>query len=93
MDFKQIESFVAVAETGSFTKAAKVMNVSQPSISLHIQNLEAELKAQLLIRDTKKIKLTERGSEFYDCAKNMLRLKERLLRDWEDEDNLNFIKK
>lgn len=86
MDFKQIESFVAVAETGSFTKAAKVMNVSQPSISLHIQNLEAELKAQLLIRDTKKIKLTERGSEFYDCAKNMLRLKERLLRDWEDED-------
>lgn len=86
MDFKQIESFIAVAETGSFTKAAKIMNVSQPSISLHVQNLESELKTSLLLRDTKKIKMTERGQEFYECAKNMLRLKDRMLRDWADED-------
>ena len=46
-DFK-LKVFMAIAETGSFTKAAKVLGVSQPAISQNISALEKELGATLI---------------------------------------------
>ena len=42
MEFKQLRSFVTVAEQSSFTKAARILYISQPTISTHIRQLEAE---------------------------------------------------
>lgn len=87
MDLRQLESFIKVVETGSFTKAAELMRVSQPSISMHVQNLETELHTTLLQRDTKKVKITDRGKELYDCATMIIKTLDKLTRDWADEEN------
>ncbi|MCC5912136.1 MAG: LysR family transcriptional regulator [Clostridiaceae bacterium] len=76
MDFKQLESFIAIARFKSFSKAAHYLYITQPTISSHIINLEKELKATLLNRSNKKISLTQAGEILYDYAINMVNLKE-----------------
>ncbi len=85
MEFKQLESFVAVVNHKSFTKAAKALYISQPTISSHIQSLEEELKSQLIVRTTKSLDVTMRGQELYDCASQMLGLRDNLLKSWDTE--------
>ena len=53
MDFKQLRSFVAVADCGSFTQAAAKLYASQPTVSAHIRQLEDELHETLFLRTTK----------------------------------------
>ena len=48
MDLSQIRAFLAVAKEGSFTKASKLLNLSQPSISLKVKALEKDLGSTLL---------------------------------------------
>ena len=62
MDLSQIRAFLAVCETKSFTKAARQINMSQPSISLKIKALEKDLGAKLLIREQNNLQLTDEGS-------------------------------
>ena len=57
MNLKQLEAFVQVAEGGSFSKAAKQLFLTQPTISAHISSLEKELNARLFVRNTKEVKL------------------------------------
>ena len=52
MNLKQLEAFVHVAEGGSFSKAAKALFLTQPTISAHVSSLEKELNARLFIRNT-----------------------------------------
>ena len=85
MEFKQLQSFVAVVDYGSFTKASEKLFISQPTISTHIRLLEEECQSCLLVRTTKNIELTPRGQEFYECAVSILSLKNRLLESWSDE--------
>ena len=54
MELKQLQSFCAVVEYRSFTKAAEKLYISQPTISTHIRQLEEELQTLLLIRTTKR---------------------------------------
>lgn len=68
MEFKQIQCFVAAAETLNFTTAAERMYLSQPSLSRHIQNLEDELGLQLFIRDRKHVTLTPSGLHLLPVA-------------------------
>lgn len=85
MDFKQLQSFVTVVKYKSFTKAAEVLYTSQPTISTHIRTLEEELSSRLIIRTTKTLEITPRGWELYECANNILELKDNLLKKWSDE--------
>ena len=85
MEFKQLQSFVAVVDYGSFTKASEKLFISQPTISTHIRMLEEEFQSCLLVRTTKSIELTPRGQEFYECAISILRLKNNLLESWNNE--------
>ena len=75
MEFKQLEAFVAVVENKSFSEAARQLNLTQPTISAHINSLEQELNSRLLIRTTKKLTITQRGLQLYDCASNMLNMR------------------
>ncbi len=62
-DFNAYKAFYAVAEHGSFSKAAEILHISQPAISYSIKKLETELNIQLFIRMNKKIQLTEAGCQ------------------------------
>ena len=57
MDIKQLEVFVAVSKYKSFSKAARELFLTQPTVSSHIQNLENELQTVLLNRSNKTITL------------------------------------
>ena len=73
MDLSQIKAFLAVAETGSFTKAAKSLHLSQPSISLKVKALEKHLKAALIDRQSNKLKLTEAGELTHSKLANIIK--------------------
>ena len=74
MDFKQLESFVAAVDEGSFSNAADRLQLSQSMVTIHIRNLERELGTRLLNRTTRSMELSQDGRTFYDYAKQMLRL-------------------
>lgn len=86
MEFKHLQSFVAVVKYGSFTKAAAELYISQPTISAHIQALEEELKKQLIVRTTKSFEVTVKGQEVYEYAVNILELRERIVKICSDEE-------
>ncbi|MBQ3386671.1 MAG: LysR family transcriptional regulator [Eggerthellaceae bacterium] len=91
MEFRQLRSFIALVECENFTLAASKIYVSQPTISTHLRILEDELQTQLVIRDTKKVRLTERGREFYDFAKRVVGLEDQLKQSWlKDNDHIHL---
>ena len=61
MKLKQLEVFAAVADYKSFSKAAKILYLTQPTVSAYISSLEKELNAKLFARNTKEIHMTEQG--------------------------------
>ena len=71
--FESMKLFMRVAETGSFSAAAKDFNTTQPTASKHIANLEKQLNAKLLRRTTRQIKLTDIGKEYYERCNVILR--------------------
>ena len=75
MDFTLINSFIAVAEEGSFSTAAKHLFLSQQSLSKQIAKLESELGTELLVR-SRPLRLTQNGKLFLQTAKEMLKLKQ-----------------
>lgn len=72
MEFGQIEAFLAVVREGSFTRAAAHLNVTQPSLSARMQQLEQSLGSDLFQRDTRPVQLTPAGQVFVDYAERAL---------------------
>ena len=73
MELHQLRYFCAVAETGSFSRAAEQSHVSQPSLSQQILKLEDELGARLFDRLGRSVRLTELGKTFLPRARAVLR--------------------
>jgi DNA-binding transcriptional LysR family regulator len=67
-----MEAYVLVVETGSFSAAARQLQVGQPAISKTIAQLEARLGVQLLIRSTQSLTPTEAGQSFYERARRVI---------------------
>ena len=74
MNTFQLTCFLTVAETLSFVKAAKQLNVTQPAITHQIQSLEEELNTQLFRRTTRSVEITQEGLIFLNDAKNVLNI-------------------
>lgn len=72
MDLKQIESFVRVAELGSFTKAAAALGLPQPLLSRHVRQLEVELHQNLLVRNGRGVTLSEAGIVMLEHGRGIL---------------------
>ena len=68
----EIELFVQVAETGSLSRAAEALNLSNASASRHLAALEDRLGARLVERNTRRLYLTDTGQEFFQRARNIL---------------------
>jgi LysR family hydrogen peroxide-inducible transcriptional activator len=73
MELHQLRYFCAVAETGSFSRAAEQSHISQPSLSQQILKLEDELGARLFDRLGRSVRLTELGKTFLPRARTVLR--------------------
>ena len=81
MDRYLLRYFLAVAELGSFSKAAARVSVTQPTLSVGIAKLEAELGARLFERTTRRVSLTPAGSRFLAHARAISHEYEAALRD------------
>ncbi|MFA5263709.1 MAG: LysR family transcriptional regulator [Opitutaceae bacterium] len=88
MELQQLRYVIAVAETGNFTRASERTNVSQPSLSQQIINLEKELGHKLFHRLGRKAVLTESGQVFLERARRVLFEVEDASREIRDSDAL-----
>ncbi|MGB9107437.1 MAG: LysR substrate-binding domain-containing protein [Telluria sp.] len=74
MEISQIRHFVRIAETGSYIKAADLLNIGQSTLSRQVRALEVELRASLFYRHGRGVLLTEAGKKFLEYARGMLHL-------------------
>ncbi len=74
MNLKQLEYFVQVAELGSFSRAAVVLDIAQPALSRQVRSLETELNQQLFLRNGRGVALTEAGKRLFDHGVAVLQL-------------------
>lgn len=88
MDFKQLEAFAAVVENMSFSEAAKSLFLTQPTVSMHIKELEAELGKCLFERTTKRIALTADGKKLYGYTLSLLSLRKKALSDLNEKNDV-----
>ncbi len=72
MELRQLQTFGTIAELGSFVRAAEALEYAQSTITLHIQQLEAELGVSLFERKGKRIRLTEAGRTFREESVQIL---------------------
>jgi len=78
MDLKQLEYFVRVAELGSFTRAAVVLDIAQPALSRQIRNLEVEFGQTLLIRNGRGATASPAGKLLLEYSRGILHQAARL---------------
>lgn len=70
--FQEMKTFAAVVDGGSFVHAADALDMSKPTVSRYIADLEQRLGVRLLQRTTRKLSLTEEGRAFYGRCKAVL---------------------
>ena len=80
MDLLQLEHFLAVAEEGTFTRAAERVGRTQPAISQSIKKLEDELGMPLFARDLHDVSLTEAGKALLEYARRMVKARDDAMR-------------
>jgi len=69
---KHLQAFVAVAREGSFTRAARRLALSQPALTIQINQFEEELGVRLFDRTTRRVVLTDNGTEFLPTVERLL---------------------
>ncbi len=88
MDILSLEIFTRTAEEGNITKTAQLMNLSQPTVSRRIRELEEELGRQLFVRTNKSVALTDEGRQFLESASDMLTIYKKTIRQSVNNDAL-----
>lgn len=81
MDMKNLNTFLHVAELGSFSKAGEQLGYSQPTVSVQIRQLEQELGAKLFDRVGHMVRLTDKGRDILHYAQQILHLSQQMSQD------------
>ncbi|MDQ0200477.1 LysR family transcriptional regulator [Neobacillus ginsengisoli] len=81
MEFQWLNTFITAADCGNFRRTSDILYISQPSVTVHIKQLEKELGILLFHREGKKVKLTEEGKRYLVHAKRLLEVYQRGLED------------
>src|SRR5690349_695992 len=89
MDLLQLEHFLAVAEEGSFTRAAARVCRTQSAVSQSVKNLEEAIGVPLFARDMPELSLTEAGRAMVERARRMLLLRDDAIRQVGELRNLS----
>ncbi|MDB5557527.1 MAG: LysR family transcriptional regulator, partial [Enterovirga sp.] len=74
LDSDQLRTFLAIADTGSFTRAADIVHKTQSAVSMQMKRLEERLGREIFARDGRASKLTEDGERLLDYARRIVRL-------------------
>jgi LysR family transcriptional regulator, salicylic acid-responsive activator of bsdBCD len=88
MDIRQLKYFLAIAQTGQITRAAKQLNIEQPPLSRQLKQMEEELGVKLFDRDGKKLHLTEAGELLRGKAEQLLVQFEEALKQVKESEEL-----
>lgn len=78
LDAHQLNVFLTAAETLNFTEAARLLSMTQPSVSQHIQTLEQHFQTELFVRSGRQLSLTDAGQALVPLARQMVRLSIRI---------------
>lgn len=76
MQYDALRTFITLVEVNNFTKTSEILHISQPSVSLHIKNLEQEFQTTLFIRSPKSVQITPTGQILYERAKQIIAIHE-----------------
>ena len=79
LDLDQLRTFVAIAEAGSFTRAAEAVHKTQSAVSMQMRRLEERVGKTIFVRDGRMSKLTEDGERLLGYARRMVRLSDETL--------------
>src|SRR5881397_4208178 len=74
LDVDQLRTFIAIIETGSFTRAADIVHKTQSAVSMQMKRLEERLERPIFARDGRASKLTEDGERLLDYARRIVKL-------------------
>ena len=74
LDTDQLRSFMAIVDTGSFTRAAERVHKTQSAVSMHIRRLEEQLGRPLFVKNGRGVRLSGDGDRLVDFAREMLRI-------------------
>ncbi len=83
-----LDAFLSVAETSSFRQSARMLGISQPSVSARIQHLEAVLGVRLFDRTTRRVVITDAGERLRGRVERMVLETRALVREFREEQNL-----
>ncbi len=74
LDTDQLRSFLAIVDTGSFTRAGERVNKTQSAVSMHIRRLEEQLGCALFVKQGRSAKLTNEGERLIEFARHMIQI-------------------
>src|SRR5436305_6846160 len=85
LDVDQLRTFIAIAETGSFTRAADIVHKTQSAVSIQMKRLEERLDRAIFACDGRASKLTEDGERLLDYARRIVKLNVETIATFSDE--------
>ncbi|MCX5512530.1 LysR family transcriptional regulator [Kaistia algarum] len=86
LDLDQLRTFVAIADSGSFTRAADTVHKTQSAVSMQMRRLEERIGKPIFGRDGRSAKLTEHGERLLGYARRMVRLSDETVAAFDDEE-------
>ena len=92
LDIDQLRTFVAIADTGSFTRAAEVVHKTQSAVSMQMKRLEERVGRAIFERDGRLSKLTDEGERLLDYARRIVRLNTECMASFNDNELVGRVR-
>jgi DNA-binding transcriptional LysR family regulator len=92
LDIDQLRTFVAIADTGSFTRAAEIVHKTQSAVSMQMKRLEERVGRTIFERDGRQSRLTDEGERLLDYARRIVRLNLECIASFNDNELVGRVR-
>ncbi|MDQ0316534.1 LysR substrate-binding domain-containing protein [Amorphus orientalis] len=92
LDLDQLRTFIAIAETGSFTRAAESVHKTQSAVSMQMRRLEERVGKPIFVRDGRQSRLTEEGDRLLHYARRLIRLNDETLSAFDEAELVGRVR-